>query len=285
MKLIKSIHELPSWYNLKNYKNANKLSSQGWFANLAIRKEASQYFSSIGIPIKYCGYNSILESSPIVMSEIHSVENAKYEDNRYNLVYTLDKYQAYSIFLDLPQTEQNKINKMFIDLSDEDTDVDIIEEITNELDAPLYQELILNDEKWKDPPQNHPFYEKCYNTLFAGINLEASDDIIFEHFKIWLKNARKTHNLSSKKSQYSESKFRLWSDASVLPYLDLRNWADENNLKITDKIMGEAIYSEEKIVTIPEAVRKTTKTTAEKLMRYGWAILRQQALSEQYPIK
>ena len=49
--------------------------------------------------------------------------------------------------------------------------------------------------------------------------------------------------------------------------------------------MGEAICPKDKMINESEYVQGTTKPKIDMLMRDGWAILRQQALSEQFPIK
>lgn len=285
MKKIKSINELPDWFDLQNYKESLHINAQEWHANLTTRKESSEYFSSMGIPTKYYGYSQLLETDPIIRAVDSPVENREYDDSNENLVFTLDKHQAYSFFLELPEEEQVRVKKMLNELMDDDTFEDMLGEITDELYAPLIEEIMIYDDKLEKIPQKYAYHEKNYNTLYAGINLDASDDLIFEHFKLWLKNARENQQITSSKRQFTKNDFLSWYEASVLPYLDLKIWAEHNNVKIPYHIMGQAIHPAEKDINISEAVRKTTKPLAEKLMRYGWAILGKQAYLEQYPIK
>lgn len=285
MKKIKSRSELPDWFQLRNYEESIHFNTLEWHANLTTRKEASKKFSNLGLRTQYYGYNQLLETQPLIRAVDSPEESREYEDSNENLVFTLDKHQAYSFFLELHEEEQVRVKNMFINLTDDNSNEERLDEIEGELYAPLIKELILYDEKWKESPSKYSYYEKNYNTLYAGVNLEASNDLIIEHFKLWLEDAREKLQFNDRKIQFKKHNFLNWYEDSVLPYLDLTIWAEKKGVEIPHKIMGEAIYPPEKEVDLSQAVRRTTKPLAEELMRYGWAMLNKQAYLEQYPIK
>lgn len=77
---------------------------------------------------------------------------------------------------------------------------------------------------------------------YAKVKLFGSDEQIKKDFAIWLEEERKRRNTYAPKKNFSENAIDSWHEFSILPYLDLSYWAKLENVKISQHVMGQAIF-------------------------------------------
>jgi Family of unknown function (DUF6387) len=65
--------------------------------------------------------------------------------------------------------------------------------------------------------------------------------------------------------RFARPDFEFWIRMGILPYLDLTLWAYLNDLNIPNRVMADAIYSDDE--GDPDRVRKVTKVWADDLTR------------------
>lgn len=100
----------------------------------------------------------------------------------------------------------------------------------------------------------------------AIINLQAPDDVLVEHFLMYLKEARKRRKIPEKKRLISDAKVRNWHESRVLPYIDLTHWHRVNELTITDGDAARLIFPDDSTGTALDKIRKTTKKHAREIL-------------------
>lgn len=107
---------------------------------------------------------------------------------------------------------------------------------------------------------NMPLGMLAKNCAPLLIDTRATDSVIIEAFKIWLKEHR-TKNTSGK-SKRNKPDYKSWTEYGILPYLDLHIWSFENNIEISDEVIAEAITPNRSV----EDFYKTTKSHAKALL-------------------
>jgi hypothetical protein len=97
----------------------------------------------------------------------------------------------------------------------------------------------------------------------CSVNLNASDEVLIEHFREWLSRTRSNagHKQTPKFSSVSYSK---WKKHKILPFVDLSLWALYRNFQISNEEYGDILFPDED-VDRSEKVRKTTKKLAEEI--------------------
>lgn len=108
----------------------------------------------------------------------------------------------------------------------------------------------------------------------ATVNVEAPDNILEEHFKLWLKEERmrieELRNLSKSKYKKKASKRVMkvtpakmlnWHNARVLQYADIIQWNLLRDRKISDEEAELIIFPDE---FVEEKTRRTTRPLYEK---------------------
>lgn len=118
------------------------------------------------------------------------------------------------------------------------------------------------------------FMETDYRSLDYGkavlsVDLHATDEHIIQDFKNWLSDTRNTLAKASAKRIFSSLDFAEWGEYKILPYLDLKIWSIYSGSKITQAMIGNAIFPDELDVDTTERIRKTTKKKAEWLMNHS----------------
>ena len=69
-------------------------------------------------------------------------------------------------------------------------------------------------------------------------------------------------------NKYKYPEYQKWVDYAVLPYLDLKLWAEEESCSIPNRVMADAIFPNGD--KGEEMVRKTTQKIANMLMEEGY---------------
>jgi hypothetical protein len=112
--------------------------------------------------------------------------------------------------------------------------------------------------------------------VFAGtkkhvyIDLTAPVEQIFSDLRIWLAEARKrllpkmAAPRKAARNRLKTGDFRRWAQIGVLPYLDLKHWAEQNNVRFPSYVIGRYIRPQDK-VDPTEAARTAEEKSAEIL--------------------
>jgi muconolactone delta-isomerase len=119
----------------------------------------------------------------------------------------------------------------------------------------------------------HDFHIKQYSpfdiesSAHVVVNLSATDEQIKKDFAHWLTHYRQAINYQHKEKLFTQVDFDYWVEYGVIPYLDLVLIAKIEGKKITRNKLGRLIFPDEYDVDLVERIRKTTKPTAEWLIK------------------
>lgn len=83
-----------------------------------------------------------------------------------------------------------------------------------------------------------PFALESVTRAAVMVNLDATDGEIKQGFDTWLKGARAEQQTKAKRQRPSHTN---WARYGLLPYLDLLIWAMETNTNIPDRVMSAAV--------------------------------------------
>ncbi len=101
------------------------------------------------------------------------------------------------------------------------------------------------------------------------IDLEAPDDLILREFSEWLAVQRSVEGASGQrgpKKCFDRSDFEDWIDFRVLAFIDLRFACMNGECRLTQHVIGEALFPDEYNVSLAERVRKAVLPRADLLM-------------------
>ncbi|MDW3569287.1 DUF6387 family protein [Enterobacter asburiae] len=114
--------------------------------------------------------------------------------------------------------------------------------------------------------------------IWAEIDLNTPDDILFESFKNWVKAARELPVFTDSSVPYhlmsakviKPSHIKKWRALRILAYLDLKILSMLTNFPITLKQYGDILFFEDFDVDTTEKVRKTLIPLANDVLDYGY---------------
>lgn len=280
-KLIKSIKQLPSWFNLKNYEAAKHFEAGDWYDELMFRLYLRYCLKVYGkeptdIPenwecIKKGGllFHTTKDEKfkariRAVTADIHHIEaideNSKSWRQSVNSLLNMDMYGLCYWYSE--DEEQKEITKKFNimvgekpkDLTDEDEKKALAWAIKPFSDCPMNLVMGLKNK-----------------FAYAKVDLNSSDEQLKLDFAAWLDSERKHRNCPAPKKNFSKADLEGWYESSVLPYLDLMFWSEIEQTKINQYVIAQAIFADAYSVDSevdPLGKLKTTKKKADHLMKY-----------------
>lgn len=250
MEKIQTVKDLPSWFDLGNYRATENFDAAEWFRQLSARKllllllsyrpgatsgEANAVYESLrdGAAKAYCSHSvRVLGRLDLDGVPCEPVSGGRGVDN----------LSAYDLF-------EHAINSC-------GSPQDWIESITPEDKSrfPSYEgeSILLTTLGSIDRP--------VFAT--AKIALDMPDALLFEAFKVWLAEVRKSHPQTAS-AKYHKPTYKRWSRYGVLPYLDLKIWTQDKGIHIPDRVLSAAVshYDAGEV-----NLRKTVAPLAERLM-------------------
>ncbi len=263
---IKNAKELPSWYSLKKYDSARKLTNEEWYEQLFIRQNCFYALQLInmekGISKNFRETLLILRENPIVdissnthLMDLYSFirDRASSEHNKKNpyaylSVHPTTVHELYMTEYNLIRAKGNAARAHYIEGHQNFGNYDQLKHIHHEWFHTSIAELFR---------QNNP-----RNVLLTA-NFEQPDYMLIEQFKKMLPSIREISGIPNPSKKYKTLSPNELIKHSVLPFLDLHIWQIENQIKITDSVMHEAIYPVSKEGT---GDLKTTKINALKAL-------------------
>ncbi len=270
-KRIKTISELPKWFQLDKYENAKKLNTLGWLEQLSVRSDILMIISShISRGHDYtCEILENFRENPIIDLPI---ENDAYYAYLGGPITELKQKKAYyTLGVQAISARQLLIHKLNCD----QVRWDYLMKWHNQLvqNARCSKKQI-NDYKkkfkyktpdWIDNPLYDSYTSNVFTTEHVCVNMELPDNILIDHFKQFLakRRAEKYDKLCLK--PYRQPDFNDWIRFGVLPYLDLKIWELEEKVTIPNRVMADAIFLPGECGE--ETVRKTTKSLVASLIK------------------
>lgn len=109
-----------------------------------------------------------------------------------------------------------------------------------------------------------------HNAAFVVVDLDATNETLVKRFHAWLKQIRDAEKERFRIRRYSMKDSRAWFDSGVLQFLDLSHWAKTQRVRIPDWLMGEVIFPSNRTINVSEAVRKTTRPLAERILSHAF---------------
>ncbi|MBU9373430.1 hypothetical protein KTE28_03665 [Burkholderia multivorans] len=101
------------------------------------------------------------------------------------------------------------------------------------------------------------------STVRVRVDLNSSDEKIVSDFRAWLAETRRRTGITVKKRRFSDSDFHDWAEKRVLAYIDLKIWQEKSNVRLTNHVIGTALFPDEFDVALSERVRKVVAPLAE----------------------
>lgn len=246
---IKDKSDLPDWFKIENYDNANELTLTDWFNELAFRAEfySMPLNNELDIPVLY--YED--KNNPLKDVSRKRFFGTSFEND--------------DSFYEVKQVMRN--NKGYV------------KEFEGDL---IFTGLV---SQVKDYPRNNIGMIETQIPLVHDlkkdfvVNLLCPDAVILEHFKVWLKNERSIGceepyygQLKNTKTiaKITEAKTQSWVRFGLLPFLDLHQWSLIQHFKIEQSVYVDSIFVEapnqgESIVDM-KAFQKTTQGLATSIL-------------------
>ena len=281
-KIIKSVKQLPEWFQLDNYTEAKNFQAAEWFDELMARLFVRQNFKNNDETIKDQQYLwESIKRSGLLYHEfkkqelklrltrlspfLHHLISYKEKSPRCNQsqsVNSITKFSMYGSFLFRDKKDQIEINNKMIALVNKDF-------------GPLEDKPGENIVDWLMQP-----YDNCENDLrlglenkfsYAKVNLDASDEQIKHDFDTWLAIERERRHYVVAKKNFNLIDFKSWHESSILPYLDLMFWSQIETVKINQYAVAQAIYPDAYALDSevdPLGKLKTTKKKSAYLMNH-----------------
>jgi hypothetical protein len=112
---------------------------------------------------------------------------------------------------------------------------------------------------WKMHQQAGVHNEK----FMVAVELGASDEMIVQHFKDWLKTTRKRLGSAKIKSAFTPQDFATWHEKRLLPYLDLTYWAQVRGHHFTLPVLADTLFPNVIHIGVEDRIRKVVAPGAE----------------------
>lgn len=263
-RIVKHRSQLPPWFSLENYEGLKDLALADWLRQLSARAE----LMTAALPLhKYqLDRLHILRSQPIISAAIaednlcswHAQLNAQLEDDPLGgaPVCPMTLSDLLRVEQDIGEDHlvyaRDLVLRYYygggLDVLDPAVAIQAMQE-RHELDRPV--------DGWS---AHHA------KTSLVVVNLTLPDAVLIQSFRDLLPRLRE--QVSFRRQGPVPTNARVapeeWVRIGVLPYLDLRLWANETSHRITNRTFADAIFPPGE--GGEEIVRKTTSKVAAELM-------------------
>ena len=261
--------QIPKWFELEKYDSLNKLSPRDWAYQLYTRHNL---------------YFNLLDRC-IVCGKIccHDDVRLDFEDQFNNVMLEPIKETPEYFFID-PETyfcEKHALPglRYISPTSREMAKQAPLEHAVGGMEHPIsfessYEDYMESDGIFDAQSTN---ISKSLGIVFLSADLNASDEILVDEFKLYLKHVREYYDFQEGDLK-SSSIIKKLAKGGILPFLDLTiysrflqidNIKDESDdyVDYPYYIYGDWIYPNEQIDRV-DKIRRTTKPLAERAVRY-----------------
>lgn len=240
---IRSIQQLPIWFNIKNYEGTEEFGLQEWSSALTKRIEFLRYISFL-LAYKNVDFWNDSDSAPELLHELEQmrVNPLDLPEKRQNQPkFTYDSQQMRTVremtFSDLyyailwANKSNQKNTSAILKLFDQE----------KRSASQLKSTQLLNFD-WSDW-SGKPILENQNTPEFTPlvVDLSLPKTTLLEAFERWLDSTVSEKNIEQAK-RFAESDFKKWHEYRVLPYLDLYIWEKQTRNKIPLRVYANAFY-------------------------------------------
>lgn len=280
--VIKSVRDIPSWFDLKKYDGLAALDLPGWGRQITIRAFVhwmlAHYLPQHERELEEPTQQKILAEQrqnaeswvreftenpivPVYNDDGHlSIWHTRGESKPYDAytVWAMTAAHAYYIGTDIHHADRGQA---WIDL----------------------REAMLASDVGKSSPEQNELIDQPIDLIYRQqgidgdglcnvmVDLAATDEQIMADFRHWLTHFRKVAGIKAPAQNLTEKDFRIWIEARVLPYIDLYLWSLAHRRQITQNVMGQALFPDEYDADTTERIRRTTRPKAERMLREEFA--------------
>lgn len=258
MSKIKSIGDIPKWFDIDNYRAAESFGAIDWYAQLKqrqfiftlldYRKDKSSDLSkqaekSFELNIEHLrGKDIRLTNIPNFFGDRSLAEHLKSEKQVIHSLTFRHLHDHAKNFDALDQPTEKWLNRL--NSQCEETPYTK----NNEVDQPLILSTYLS-------PKEH--------IATANVNLNLPDALLIKGFASWLEQVRRSRGEFTNK-RYHQPVLKRWAQNGLLPFIDLEIWRLETGSKLPDRIMAATLFP--RLDFGEENIRKSTRPLAQSLM-------------------
>lgn len=251
IKSIKRVQDLPKSFCLDNYAGTKDLDAAGWAQALLVRRHLQrryEYFNRVSDVVNDQFIYTLLKDplfqrkpSPIQINRLEIGEPPLRHltvSDLHELIYFLNAYPG-----------AKEVDRHYANLWSNKT----IERLS---------------ESAETFTSAHVDSIYSSNKIYLSVDVTCSDDLLIDKFKSMLSKYRSSQNFNPRNSPYNESSFKKWHDLAILPYLDLKLWADANGVSIENKVFSNAIYPlHDKEYSNPRAISDKIQNVLSTLLQ------------------
>jgi hypothetical protein len=289
-RIIRNVNELPEWYDLGKYEAASSLDAASWYELVLQRWNHFYWFDFHGAE-KYKraypnGENPFyaallqLRENPLSLlvddTQIHLIGGGQLDALKYDKDYfSTFSYAIKPLTIRRMYQNENRLKRSVIvrirkwadQLFGDFLNIEMTDEYKAEckwalsfIDDPIFEAFE------KQGEEQEPYgFDVWRSRDFVEIDLSVPDKILIQQFNDYLRHVRKKYPYIKKAPKFKYPEYQKWIDYGVLPYLDLKLWANEEGVSIPYRVMTDAIFSNGD--KGEEMVRKTTTKIADMLMK------------------
>ncbi len=259
-KTIKSVKNIPSWFNLKKYEALRTLDVQGWSRQILIRTVVAELLESDAPEDKQEALDWINEIaiSPVIAPADDSghVENWLTRIKRNPCI-------TYSVW-------PTEILTLYAYAQEFDSGDAYMRNLRAACKASLHGKATLEEDALVRQSFDHAMSDQEIDSegmMNLTVDLSATDEQLIADYKRCLTASRKALGKVAPQQNFCAKDFCKWFENGILPYIDLTLWARAHNISITQNALGEAIFPNEDDADTTERIRRTTKPQATYLLR------------------
>lgn len=277
MKICK---EIPTWFDVKNYREAANFTAKDWVCEIGRRKYylnilnnlddnpkllSESRYDSDEFEVAQMFFSDLIKKQPLVSKKIYfgnSRVEKLFEDFK-NITITEDEYKR-------DDSSVKEINEYcaYSFLLDSEKKTEIEEDLLFSGNPTNFKEYadrmflhLQAKEKYMGPISNLEIYE---GRKFLEIDIHASDAQILNEFNIWLKDLRNS-SVEFVTERFSIKDFQDWHASRLLAYWDLTTIARIEKFAIPYHVLGNELFPNEIDVDITERIRKVIKKKCQWL--------------------
>lgn len=269
MNKIASTFSLPDWFQIKNYKNQEKLSLADWYLLLNQRYHLLSTVQNV-----YNDYKSPYDLN--MKQRLHEKPLSKPLCQIEKWLIGGDQIHCEPARFQLDNTGVTPLTARMLYQHENRVPADLKRKFRKVMDRMFQMETLdaEEEEEWKLTREfiDMPFTEAVYKhggaprpSEIVAIDTTLPENILVEHFQTYLKKLKEERGLYS---SYKKPNPQRWIASSLLPFIDLHTWALEEDKHIPYRVYAEAIS--ENGVLGEENIRKTTLRYFEQTMNYDY---------------
>lgn len=267
-RVVKQQVDLPSWFSLKKYDPLNSFSTLDWYEQIMVRRgimkmldEADQFECFGDYEDRHwatiCDLAEFIETGPLVNAtngdKLHAylgdARLFELKNNRPKFSFGVRPLTLREFYLQDRHVLGEKrlyLRKWQAQFDDPDWS-----DLGNDM------ELTMPQEWFEEPVDSHMHSPLFGNTI--RVNLSLPENLLVEQFTALIRSLKK-----EQQAVPAKPRFENWIKFGLLPYIDLTIWARKSGVRITNRVMADAIF--QRGDGGEEVVRKTTEKLVESVL-------------------